>query len=112
MQLPIFILNDLIFDDESMASDLESVILDLGEAVGFCVHSVWTGSPDGDVIVQVSNFLDDSSSFVDIDTQATGGAAGKHILNVEHAHYRYIKVIFDRTSGSGSLKCRVSAKRA
>jgi len=111
MQLPILLLNELIFDAQSMSTDLTSSIIDLGEAVGYCAHFVWTGSPEGSVIVQASNFNNNLDSFVEVDSQATGGTDGNYLLNIERAQYRYVRVLFSRTSGTGTLNTRVSAKR-
>lgn len=110
--LPVFLLNELVFNDSSMATSLTSAILDLGEATGYACHFVWSGTPVGSVVTSGSNFLDDLNSFTEVDSQLTASAAGNHLLNVERCHYRYIQISYERTSGTGTLKARVSAKRS
>jgi hypothetical protein len=106
----IFSLNKHIFQNASMTGDLTSEILDLGELTGYAVHAIWTGIPDGDIIVSGSNTanLDD---FVPVDLQATAGVDGAHLLNVEKCHYRYVLVQYVANADTGVLNCRVSGKR-
>jgi hypothetical protein len=106
--VPIFVFNELVFNGTSMAADINSSSIDISESVGYCAHFVWTGSPVGNVIIKGSN---DNNNFVQVASQATAGTAGQFLANVEHVHYRYLKVSYSRTSGSGSLTCHVSSKR-
>lgn len=106
--LPIFVLNTLILDNVSMDANRSSAVIDLAETMGYAVHSVWTGTPDGFISTQGSN---DGVNFVEVDSVATGGAAGQHLLNVEKHHYRYVRVQFIFTSGPGVLNTRISGKR-
>lgn len=106
----ILALNKHVIQNGDMSGDLVSEILDLGEVTGYAVHAIWTGSPDGSLIVSGSNTLT-AADFVPVNTQATGAAAGSHLLNVEKFHYKYIMVQYDRDAGSGTLNCYVSGKR-
>ncbi len=108
---PIFVINQKVIDSGSMAGDLVSSVLDLGELTGYAVQFIWSGSPVGFVTTSGSNTMT-VADFVPVDTHATGGSAGVHLLNVEKVHYRYVLVQFTRTSGSGTLDCYVSGKRA
>lgn len=107
---PIFLLNQLIFEAQPMTGDLVSVILDLGESTGYAVHATWTGTPTGTLLVSGSN-SEEVADFVPVGTQATGGATGKYLLNIEKAHYRYVLVQYTFGSSTGTLTCRVSGKR-
>lgn len=108
MDLPIFQLNKKIFDQSSMSTSLTSEVLDIAELVGYCIHAIWTGTPNGQIRVQGSN---DGTNFVNISTQNTGGSSGQYLLNVEHAHYRYLRLFYNRTGSTGALDCYVSGKR-
>ncbi len=108
MSEPIFLLNQKIFDNVDMSDDLEGEIIDLAEAKGYAAHFIWTDAPIGFVSTAGSN---DGINFVIIDTQATSGESGQHLLNVENSNYRYVKLSFTFDSGSGSLTAYLSAKR-
>lgn len=108
-ELPIFTFNKHEIEDGDMSGNLSSSIIDISEVTGYCVHAIWSGAPVGNLLIEGSN---DSSNFVAVNTQATGGASGQHLLNVEKIHYRYLRVRFSFTSGTGTLNCYISAKRA
>lgn len=109
-QLPFFSINKLLFENTLMESNLQSEILDIAELPGFAMHASWTGTPGGTLVVSGSN-TNNINDFVPIDSQATASSAGAHLLNVEKAHYRYLLIEYNFSSGTGSLTCRVSAKR-
>lgn len=109
-ETPIFSLNKLIFTNEDMSIELNSEILDLGELTGYAVHAVWTGDPDGTLIVSGSN-TENPEDFVPVNAQTTGGEDGSHLLNVEKAHYKYVMVSYVPDTGNGVMNCRVSGKR-
>lgn len=104
---PIFSLNKKLFDNETMDEDLTSEVVDIGELIGFAVHSIWSGTPAGNIIIQGSN---DGENFYSIDTQAAGGAASQDLVNIERAHYRYVRVFYDFTSSTGQLTAYLSGK--
>lgn len=105
---PIFSFNKRLFTDVAMTANRESEVVDISEVTGFCVHSYWTGTPAGNIVVQGSN---DGINFTTVDTQAAGGAAGSKLVNVAGAHYRYVKVIYTFTSSTGVLNCYISGKQ-
>lgn len=106
--LPMFTKNVKIIDALSMGASIDSPTQDNSESTGYAVHAIWTGAPVGSVSVQGSN---DSVNFVEVAADDTAGAAGQYLLNVEHQHYRYVRVSYIRTSGTGSLTVYFSAKR-
>ena len=108
MDLPIFSINKQIFNAVVLTQDRTSEVIDISELIGFAVHSIWTGTPVGNIIIQASN---DGSNFVDIDTQAAGGAAGQDLVNIDRAHYRYVRVFYDFSSSTGTLTTYLSGKR-
>lgn len=105
---PIFALNKKLFDAVAMTANRESETVDISEVTGFAVHSIWTGTPAGNIIVQGSN---DGVNFFSLNTQAAGGAASNSIYNVDGAHYRFARVIFTFTSSTGALTVYLSGKR-
>ena len=106
--LPLFVLNKQLFTNSLMTSTLTSEVVDLAETLGYAIHAIWTGTPTGTLSIQGSN---DGLSFVQIDSVATGGVAGQHLLNVEKHHYRYVRVVYTFSSSTGSLNLYISGKR-
>lgn len=114
MSEPIILQNEHVFNAQSMGTNLTSAVQDLTEAFGYACHFIWTGSPVGDLITEGSNdpsVLTGSDNFCTIDSQAAGGIAGQHLLNVEFNRYKFVRVRYVRTSGTGTLDAFISAKR-
>ncbi len=108
MSLPILVLNPTVLDAEDMSENIESTPLDVGETGGFAVHSDFSGAPGGSLVVSVSNDLD--MTFIPIDTYAVT-TEGSRLLNVESARWKYVKVTYTKTSGTGALTTRISGKQ-
>jgi hypothetical protein len=105
---PIFQLNEHVLASSSMAATVTSAVIDLSEVIGYAVHSIFTGAPVGSISTQASN---DGTNFVEVDAHAVA-AAGQYLLNIPRSHYRYIKVSYIRTSGTGTLDTYVSGKNS
>lgn len=105
---PIFVLNEKVFTAQAMTSTVYSPSVDIAECAGFAVHSIWTGTPVGNIIIGGS---DDNVNFAPVSTTAVGGASGQSLVNLDGQHYRYIQVEYSFTSGTGSLTSYVSGKR-
>lgn len=108
MSEPIFSINKQILNAQSMSTDITSDTVDIAELVGYCVHAIWTGAPTGRVRAEASN---DNINFVEVSSEDTAGAAGQYLVNYENQHYRYVRVRYSRTSGTGNLTVYVSGKR-
>jgi hypothetical protein len=109
MSLPIFIKNETVLDAEDMsASTIESDLIDVGELGGFAVHSEFTGSPVGTLTVSATN--DENLTPCPIDTYSVT-EAGARLLNVETPRFKWIQITYTKTSGTGSLTCKVSGKQ-
>ncbi len=108
MSLPVFVLNQLVLDAEDMSDDITSDPIDVGEVGGFAVHSEFTDAPVGTLVISASNDLD--MTFIAIDSYSVA-AAGSRLVNVEMPRYKYIKVTYTSTSGTGELSVRVSGKQ-
>lgn len=104
----IFVTNNPIISNGSMAGSLSATPVDISEFPCYSVHGIWTGSPVGTISVQGSN---DGTNFVEVASQATGGSAGQYLLNVEKAGYKFVRVQYTRTSGTGALTVYLSGKR-
>lgn len=107
----ILLFNSDTITAASMGADVTGTALDVAEATQVAVQSVWSAgsSPVGAMIVEVSN---DGTNFTSIDSQAVSGNTGSLIYNSNVVGYRYIRAFYDRTSGSGTLTVKISAKGA
>lgn len=107
---PFFLFNELISTDASMGADVTSTVKDISECTCVAVQGVWSAgsSPVGNMILQAS--LDDVT-YSDISTLAVSGNSGSNLFNVDNPGYRYLRLFYDRTSGSGTLNVRISGKR-
>lgn len=106
--------------DLSQAAMISKPIL-LGQATNFSVQLLFgTGSsPTGTFTLQVSNNRSGeikvdaasiaTSDWTDYATQAIS-AVGNHMFNVANAGYRWARVTYTRTSGSGTLTVNVTVK--
>lgn len=96
----------------------------LGHIVNYSISAVFTGSPVGSLQLEVSNDKGledkrlggwDSTGVVHwtVDTQSPFAisAAGDVTWNVQNAGYRWVRVRWNRTSGTGSVtSLRANAK--
>lgn len=97
-----------LVDAESMGASITSDSQQLIQEVVCCVQAVFTGSPVGSIKLQISN---DSSNWTDYTGSATSiSAAGDVAWNLSNIGYRYLRVVYTRTSGTGSLSVTVSGK--
>lgn len=106
----------------SMGADVDGTPIRLNQAIGYSIHAVWTGTPTGSLKVQVSNDegsgpLDGSApvitNWTDLATPAPvalAGAAGTAMFNVDGAMYRWARLKYARTSGTGALSARAQTK--
>lgn len=119
------IANDSLQDGAtSMNSTFEMEPIFLGHIVYYSIQLVFTGSPTGNFKLQASNDkgLEDKrlggwdssgvSNWTDIaDSQQAITAAGDHAWTVENAGYRWVRVVWTQTAGTGSLdSARFNAK--
>lgn len=93
------------------ASDVTSVAYDLGDLSTFSIAVDFSGGGGdlaGTLTLQASN---DGTDFVTVvnSSQAITSSAS-HMWNVVGAGYRYIRVFWDATSGTGNIVARLIAK--
>jgi len=109
--------NDSIVSAGDMSADITGDTVFIGHIYGFAVQAVWTGTPQGTIKVQGSCDLgraeDDPtgvSHWDDISTQAAGGAAGTKLFNLDAQHYRWVRVVYTKSSSTGTLNARINLK--
>lgn len=93
-----------------MGGSLTSPVIDVSKLNGWAVQFVWTGSPTGTIKVQASINGTDFDDVTDATTD-TGGVAGKFTFNTAYpVSYPYIRMLYTRVSGTGSLNAWASGK--
>lgn len=94
----------------SAATSVDSGIYDLGELKGYSIGVLISGSNvAGTLILKAS--ATDGSTFVDIasSSQPITNSAD-HIYNISDAEYRYVKVGWTYSSGTGDITITIAAK--
>lgn len=99
----------LLPSNGSLASNLVSTALDIDSMLGYAVQAVWTGSPVGTLNIQASL---DKITWSDVTNSSVSlaGSAGSWLWNFQGSFYRYIRINYVSTSGTGTLSDLVMAK--
>lgn len=94
-----------------MSGNITGPAQDLSYIIGYAVHAIWTGTPTGTVVLQVSN---DGVTWENITTTstATGGIADSVLFNITDAMYKKVRLTYTRTSGTGTLNVTFMGKGA
>jgi hypothetical protein len=108
--------DDLTLDGTNMAVNITSEPVYLGHICNYSIQLVFTGSPGGNFKLQMSNDEGNPSApkesdrdfkitnWTDIaDSAVTISAAGDLAYNYRDAGYRWVRVLWTQTSGSGTL---------
>lgn len=102
------VFNDVFLDAGSMAGNLTSEIINLEHISAVAISAVYTGSPVGTVKVQRSN---DQVTWDDVPSSSTAvSAAGTTSWDIWVVPYPYARVVYTRTSGTGSLTVKAYGK--
>lgn len=100
--------NYKIITDGDMSTSLMSSDVDLSKCDGYSVYAKWAGAPIGTLKITTSldgiNYVDLSGS----ETEVNG--SGDAMWEVATAFYDKIKVVFTRTSGTGTLNVQCNGK--
>lgn len=115
--------NDLIVDagDMSLAS-ITSDTINLENILYLAVQAVWTGTPTGTIKLQgscdtgttiagntdgdgVSNWTDIASA-----TLSPAGSASSGFIELKETGIKWVRLVYTKSGGSGSLTSRFNAK--
>lgn len=112
----------------SMGASSKSIGIDINQEHSWSIQVVWTGAPVGDFTVEVSNDIvpvaasstnpvgpDPAANVVNWSmytgsTVAAGGADGNWMYISQLAPYRWVRLSYSRTSGTGTLSATLFAK--
>ncbi len=97
----------LLAGDMSQAT-LTSSSVDMTEFAIGAIQAVYTGSPVGTFKLQISN---DNSTFSDYTGSSNAiTVAGDFMWNLVDAGYSYVRLVYTKTSGTGSVTAKAVAK--
>ena len=105
----------LVAADMSASFSSDPILLD--QIYGFSFQAVFTGSPNGTFKLQCSNddvkLSSEVSQWSDVgSTSQAISAAGDLFYNIDAAHYKWVRIVYTRSSGSGSCDVVYFAKGA
>lgn len=105
----------IVFNAVSMAESFESDPIDILHFKEYSASFFFTGSPAGTLKIQISNDTPNTAaantSWIDLEnSSSTIAAAGSIVYEVTEANTSYIKFVFTRTSGTGVMTGRITAK--
>jgi len=93
-----------------------SSIVNLSTVTGYSIACAYSGSsPTGTLKIQVSNdFTEDStaiSNWYDLPSSSQSiSANGNYVWAISDANYKWLKVLWTKTSGTGTINCFYGTK--
>lgn len=102
--------------DLSQATLTSTAVADCTNMLGFSIQNVTTGNAVGTISVQGSNDPEPNTSFTNrivnwttiVTTPVT--APGNVLINVTDCFYRWVRLTYTRTSGTGTLNAILMGK--
>jgi hypothetical protein len=98
----------VLLTNSSMGADFEAPPINVAAYIGISVQAIYTGSPTGTLVIQASGAVTnrpgdiDSSSWVDIGNDPVT-AAGSSLFNIRTPFYKWVRIVYRRTSGTGTV---------
>ena len=95
-----------LLSSASLAGNVTGPSILIEHIYGYSFQIVWTGSPVGNFYLEASNDLGSSPTTWDTiggTTSAAGGAGGTLTYNIERAFYRWVRLRYAVTSGTGTI---------
>jgi hypothetical protein len=107
--------NEKIISAADMSSSFSSNPILLDQIYGYSFQAIFTGSPNGTFKLQCSNDDVKLSSSVTVwsdigSTSQAISASGDLTYNVTAAFYKWVRIVYTRSSGSGSCDIVYFAK--
>ena len=102
------IISEQIVTAGDMAANVTSLTINLNHMSQFNVQALFTGSPVGAIKIQQSN---DGTNWDDVPASSVSvSAAGSQSWNLYMVGYPWARLVYTRTSGTGTLNATVYAK--
>lgn len=114
--------NTLIINAGDLASDVTSEAVTLESMFGYAIQCVLTGAPVGALKLQAS--CDIGTNAASASAAGTGitnwndltgtttaiSAAGTFLFNQDAQYYKWVRVVYTATSGTGAISARINSK--
>lgn len=109
--MPIVSAFNKIFNDFDMSQDGYSTAFDLEAVTGYTIHAYWSGTPTGILFLQVSSEpVATNWNLIDLSLVNTEGVANTHLWKHALASYRWVRLGYAFSSGSGTLNAYLKCK--
>jgi len=110
-QLPFHVatIHSISNGDMSQANIISDAY-NVNEVISFCFQAIWSGSPEGVVVLEASI---NGTDFTEIDEcrYTIETSPDTYMVNVEKHAYTFVRFKFTKTSGSGTLNVYFNSKR-
>lgn len=109
------VVTDKIIESQNMANSFTSSHILLDQIYGYSLHAVYSGSPVGTFKLQVSNqdvqLRESVTEWTDLGSSSVSvSASGSNMWNISDAFYRWVRVVYTKTSGTGSCTITMTSK--
>lgn len=98
-----------IIIDGNMASNITSEAVDVSRMDNISVEAIYTGSPNGTLTLQGSNSKENWASVNTSENIAISSASNDIMVFANYA-FKWARVVYTASSGSGTLNCYLTAK--
>lgn len=113
--------NFQIFTNVAMTANRFSTAVNADQYGLVDIQAVWTGSPVGTLFIQTSNDVGTTNPDGSVgninnwttytgSTQAAGGSAGDFAWHIWATGFKWVRLAYTFTSGTGTLNARVNQK--
>ena len=117
----MFVDNFQIFTNASMVGDLHSLPVNANQYGLVDIQAVWTGAPVGSLFIETSNdvgITEVDGTVINVtnwttytgSATATGGSAGNFAWHIWATGFKWVRLSYTFTSGTGTLNARVNQK--
>lgn len=104
----VSILSNRLIEDGDMSASFQSEQISLAQRGGFCIHAVFTGSPNGSLYIAVS--IDGLNWAILPDSTQAVTEAGDVFYNVSESKYLLARLHWAFSSGSGTMDASQNTK--
>lgn len=91
-----------IIEDGDMSGALVSEAISLNNVLHMSIHAIWTGTPSGTLVLEVSGEVQTPTTWEPLSSVAAGGAAGSQLWLDRNAPYAWARVTCS-AGGTGTL---------
>lgn len=108
------VLNDALSEAQAGATSFDSTAIEVGHIAFAALQAQWTGTVAGTLQVQASCDPAAPTNWNDLSGKSLtpSGSAGSGLVELANMGYRWLRVTWTRTGGSGAITLRLNGKGA